>query len=53
MKVIIVLFSFADLRNAKLHGANLQSADFTGAEVDPDLANYLTSKGISGFVVVE
>ena len=46
----------ADLRRAKLIGANLtdanmRGANFTEAKVDPDLGAYLTSQGISGFIV--
>ena len=41
----------ADLRGANLFRANLSDANFTNAKVDPDLGAYLTSQGISGFVV--
>ncbi len=43
----------ANLQGADLQGANLRSANFTNAKVDPDLGAYLTSQGVSGFVVVE
>ncbi len=43
----------ADLFLADLFLANLSSADFTDAKVDRVLATYLTSQGISGFIVVE
>ena len=47
------IFHGADLRGAIFSWANLYEADFTGAKVDPDLATYLTSQGITGFIVVE
>ena len=51
-------FTGANLSEANLVGADILEADFTGAnltntKVDPEQAEYLTAKGISGFVIVE
>ena len=48
----------ADLREADLRGADLTGADLTGVnlnntKVTQDQADYLKSKGLSGFMVVE
>ena len=43
----------ADLRGARLEEADFHGADLTEAKVTSDQAKYLTSRGLSGFVVVE
>ena len=48
-----VSFSKADLRGANVKGANFKEVDFHLAKVDPDLADYLESRGITSFIVVE
>ena len=45
-------FARADLRLADLRRADINGADFTNAKVDPDLGRYLSSKGITGFIVI-
>ena len=43
----------ADLRGAKLEGTNFYQANLYGAKVTKEQAEYLSSQGLSGFVVVE
>ena len=46
-------FYYANLYKADLRNANLTGANFIGTKVDPASAAYLTSQGISGFLVVK
>ncbi len=46
-------FTGAELREAGFYDANLTNAIFIDAKVDPRLGAYLTSQGVSGFIVVE
>ena len=43
----------ADLYKADLYKVDLRGAGLTGAKVTQDQAEYLRSRGLSGFVVVE
>ena len=47
-------FTGAILKDAYFGGADfITEANFTNAKVDPGLGAYLTSQGVSGFIVVE
>ena len=45
-------FARADLQGANLQRADINGADFTNAKVDLALGKYLSSKDITGFIII-